>query len=335
MRFIYLLKLIITSVVVTILWNEIFIYYFVFLFRCQWPHITAPIYGERPFHFFVIADTHFLGSVHGHWIDRLRREHQMSMAYSASNTIFYPHLTIFNGDITDEGKWCSDNEWKETVERFQSKFNLQSQYHVRSKYEDRQIQYIRKHSGNNHIVVVGNHDVGFHDSMNQKKIRRFENLFDNGGQKSSDHFVHIYEISSQSHAPVPFFIVTLNSMAFKRDSCTLCAEAEIELKSVANYLKEYGSMSHKQFNRTFLFSHFPLYRTSEALDCDDNLNFPDEMPSRWRNSGLAENFDVLSRNASDYIIETIRPNAIFTAHTHYYCHRQFKQIDEWTAASYM
>ena len=51
-------------------------------------------------------------------------------------------LSLFSGDLFDEGKWCSDEEFKYHVERFKKMFRV---------------------SSNNKLqVVVGNHDIGFH-----------------------------------------------------------------------------------------------------------------------------------------------------------------------------
>ena len=59
------------------------------------------------------------------------------------------------------------------------------------------------------IVIVGNHDIGFHYDMKEKKIQRFNNSF-NGQQ-----FVHLYQPKERND--LNFVIV--NSMAMENDGC--------------------------------------------------------------------------------------------------------------------
>jgi len=58
----------------------------------------------------LIADTHLLGSRNGHWFDKLRREWQMYRAFQTARFYLQPDYIVIMGDLTDEGKWCSDWE---------------------------------------------------------------------------------------------------------------------------------------------------------------------------------------------------------------------------------
>ena len=109
----------------------------------------------------MIADTHLLGPYHGHWFDKLRREWQMSVSWTAANNLHSPKVVFFLGinnqitfflimsynsnfyclgDIFDEGKWANQKQYENYVERFTQMFPANSPHHV----------------------LVGNHDVGFH-----------------------------------------------------------------------------------------------------------------------------------------------------------------------------
>jgi hypothetical protein len=57
-----------------------------------------------------VSDTHLLGSRNGHWFDKLRREWQQHRAFQTSRFLFQPDYMVILGDLTDEGKWCSDKE---------------------------------------------------------------------------------------------------------------------------------------------------------------------------------------------------------------------------------
>ncbi|XP_053427242.1 metallophosphoesterase 1 isoform X3 [Nycticebus coucang] len=72
-----LLKLI-AVVFAVLLFCEFLVYYLV-IFRCDWPAVTTPAHGSKPaplapvLKAMFLADTHLLGEVRGHWLDKLRR----------------------------------------------------------------------------------------------------------------------------------------------------------------------------------------------------------------------------------------------------------------------
>jgi hypothetical protein len=45
----------------------------------------------------MIADTHLLGPYRGHWFDKLRREWQMSVSWTAANALHSPNAVFFLG----------------------------------------------------------------------------------------------------------------------------------------------------------------------------------------------------------------------------------------------
>lgn len=90
----------------------------------------------------VLADTHLLGSRHGHWFDKLRREWQMHRVFQTAMKLHKPDLVFVLGDLTDEGLYCSKAEFEYYVKRFNSLFAVPE--------------------GTQMYVAVGNHDIGFH-----------------------------------------------------------------------------------------------------------------------------------------------------------------------------
>ena len=215
---------------------EFLIYYFVLL-GCSWPQLskleqdftvqTPSNPNEKPFHVMFIADTHLLGSREGHWFDKLRREWQMHRAFQSARFLFEPNAIFILGDLTDEGKWCSDDEWEQTVQRFHSLFSVPPTTHV--------------------YVLAGNHDIGFHYDVSDRRLKRFEESFQTP---------HVQLIRLDRDG-LPF--VLINSMAFEGDHCRLCARAEREFNQVAHELNR-SDISI----RPILLSHFPLYRPSDA-----------------------------------------------------------------------
>lgn len=45
----------------------------------------------------LLADTHLLGPIKGHWLDKLKREWQMNRAFQAAVTIHSPDIIFILG----------------------------------------------------------------------------------------------------------------------------------------------------------------------------------------------------------------------------------------------
>ena len=77
----------------------------------------------------------------------------MRMSFHALNFQLQPHHTFILGDLTDEGKWVREaGEWEGYVGRADQLFGVLS---------------------SNVHVVIGNHDIGFHDFVDKKQLKRF------------------------------------------------------------------------------------------------------------------------------------------------------------------
>ncbi|XP_028988255.1 metallophosphoesterase 1 isoform X1 [Betta splendens] len=180
-----------------------YLIYFPTIFKCAWPKISRARGGEdvdgQPMdstvRAMVLSDTHLLGAVGGHWFDKLRREWQMERAFQTALWLLRPEIVFILGDIFDEGKWSSQKHWEDDVRRFHRMF---------------------RHSPDTELVVlVGNHDIGFHYEMDWFKLQRFEKVFN----ASSTRIV--------STKGVNFLLV--NSVALHGDGCPICQSVEKEL----------------------------------------------------------------------------------------------------------
>ncbi|XP_034498024.1 metallophosphoesterase 1 isoform X2 [Ailuropoda melanoleuca] len=301
-----------------VLFCEFLIYYLV-IFRCDWPEVKTPASdsGQKTLKAMFLADTHLLGEVRGHWLDKLRREWQMERAFQTALRLLQPEVVFILGDIFDEGKWSSSQAWADDVERFQKIFRHPR--HVQLK------------------VVAGNHDIGFHYQMNAYKIKRFEKVF------SPERLFSWKGIN----------FVMVNSVALEGDGCHICSEAEAELIEISRKL----NCSRKQERRsgpcpdpqllpasapvllqvrggraapaprarmarasclrvTLSKSrqHFPLYRRSDA-----NCSGEDAAPLEERGIPFKERYDVLSQEASQQLLWWLRPRLILSGHTHSAC----------------
>jgi len=175
----------------------------------------------------LIADTHLLGSRKDQWLDKLRREWQMYRSLQSASFVFEPNVIFVLGDLTDDGQWCTDYEWNETVQRFKTLFSISSNTRL--------------------YVLAGNHDIGFHYEVTDGHLKRFERSF----QTSDVRLVTIEEDN--------IHFILINSMAFEGDQCRLCERAENQLNDIINKLNRTDT-----WTKPVLLSHFPLYRTSDA-----------------------------------------------------------------------
>lgn len=62
------------------------------------------------------------------------------------------------------------------------------------------------------------------------------------------------------------------------------------------------------------FQHYPLYRESDSI-CTE----PDAAPLPERNNLFEERWDCLSKESTEYLVESLRPRAAFGGHTHHSC----------------
>ncbi|XP_008057307.1 metallophosphoesterase 1 isoform X2 [Carlito syrichta] len=290
-RSLLLLRLV-AIVFAVLLFCEFLIYYLV-IFRCHWPEVKTPASdGKRAtldpvLKAMFLADTHLLGEVQGHWLDKLRREWQMERAFQTALWLLQPEVVFILGDIFDEGKWSSAQAWADDVARFQKMFRHPS--HVQLK------------------VVAGNHDIGFHYAMSTYTVKRFEKVFN----------------SERLFSWKGVNFVMVNSIALEGDSCVICSEAEAELIEISHRLNcsQQEHRSSRCRNRQplpmsapVLLQHYPLYRRSDA-----NCSGEDAAPPEERNIPFKEKYDVLSRQASQKLLWWLRPRLVLSGHTHSAC----------------
>ncbi|XP_027994758.2 metallophosphoesterase 1 isoform X3 [Eptesicus fuscus] len=289
----FLLLKLIAFVCSVLLFCEFFIYYLVIL-RCNWPEVKTPAHDreqetlEPVLKAMFLADTHLLGEIRGHWLDKLRREWQMERAFQTALWLLQPEVVFILGDIFDEGKWSSPQAWADDVERFQKMFRHPG--HVQLK------------------VVVGNHDIGFHYQMNRYRIKRFEKVFN----------------PERLFSWKGINFVMVNSVALEGDGCNICSEAEAELMGISHKLNcsreqeqrpgQCGDGQPLPASAPVLLQHFPLYRPSDA-----NCSGEDAAPPGEKGIPFKERYDVLSREASQKLLWWLRPRLVLSGHTHSGC----------------
>ncbi|KAF2369149.1 Calcineurin-like phosphoesterase domain ApaH type [Trinorchestia longiramus] len=270
-----------------------FLHYYVTIISCRWPHIGFVGPQEDVVRAMVVADTHLLGSRNGHWFDKLRREWQMQQAFQTAVFVHSPDVVIFLGDLFDEGKWCSGEEFHDYVTRFSRLFTMPNTTHL--------------------IIVAGNHDMGFHYSINPSLAGRFESAF------------NVSSVNAVLVRGVLF--VGVNSMAMHGDDCFLCSDATNKLRQLNKELlcrRATGPCPRPSvlpptsdlhaLPQPVLLQHYPLYRPS-----DEHCDGYDAAPPDVRSTMFRERWECLSQSATFELLSLLEPRFVLSGHTHHGC----------------
>lgn len=212
------------------------------------------------------------------------------------------------------------------------------------------------------LVVVGNHDIGFHYDMNDNKIERFNRSF-------KFNYVSLHQPSKFPH--VNFVIV--NSMALENDRCRFCDAAQANLLRVNRTLSCLAQLTAglvnesmcgdvlpelqgRSYSRPILFNHFPLYRDSDN-NCPNDLDSEQAILKRLSSNYFQQNYDCMSQKATQQVIQStglnvslggtshcfslsfqllsmVNPRLVFDGHTHYSCYNTWHGVPEYTLASF-
>ena len=159
----------------------------------------------------LLADTHLLGPIKGHWFDKLRREWQMHRSFQTAVTLFNPEVIFILGDVFDEGNWVNETEFHKYNMRFHRLFHVPSQTKLYS--------------------IIGNHDAGFHYATHPYLINRFEKAFNTS----------VVQLITEKE----IHFVSINSMAMEQDGCDLCNEAKDKLEEISEQLNCYKGIGKK------------------------------------------------------------------------------------------
>ncbi|WKX91389.1 hypothetical protein Q1695_009885 [Nippostrongylus brasiliensis] len=278
-----------------VFFNEYLIYFAKIGFTCDWPCDEKSCISNA-LRVFLIADTHLLGDLRGHWFDKLRREWQMYRSYRSALHLLSPDAVFFLGDLMDEGDhsdWTSFNKY---ASRFDSLFGSSS-------------GHPKVH------VLAGNHDLGFHYAVSPFRVGWFNSRFNRS-------LVDVVTIKEQ-----PFILVT--SMALHGDGCRFCQEAESQISAISKELNcaklgncGNNSSRFEPYRKPIILQHFPLYRPNDR-ECLRDEDFDDKDPHR--DEAYRPQWEALSEEATDMLLRKLDPRAVFNGHTHRGCKMRWRK----------
>ncbi|XP_054020099.1 metallophosphoesterase 1 isoform X2 [Dryobates pubescens] len=247
-----------------------FLVYYVVIFQCQWPEVKGGAQGGETeastsvLKAIILADTHLLGEIKGHWLDKLRREWQMERSFQTALWLLQPDIVFILGDVFDEGKWSSPQAWADDVRRFQKMFRCPVSTEL--------------------VVVVGNHDIGFH----------YDFVLVNSVAMEGDGCA----LCRASEAKLLALSHQLN-----------CSQQETNHSD-----KRCSNVEKLPASEPILLQHYPLYRKSD-IECSGE----DSAPPEEKKIPFKEKYDVLSKEASQKLMWWFHPRLVLSGHTHSSC----------------
>ena len=122
LQFTDILKRFLTCIFIILFCCEYLIYNVV-IYRCSWPLLEEKgsfrngkfVDKNQNIRAILLSDPHLLGSQHGHWFDKLRREWQMKRSFQTAMNSFQPEVVFILGDVFDEGMTCGDQVSRVTL----------------------------------------------------------------------------------------------------------------------------------------------------------------------------------------------------------------------------
>lgn len=213
--------------------------------------------------------------------------------------MFNPDVVLMLGDIFDEGNWVNEKGYEEYVARFRTIFEVPPTTRL--------------------YAIHGNHDINFHYAMHPILINRFNQAFNSSGVR----LIREKKTTSKGLTRMVNF-VSLNSMAMEQDGCSLCNEAEYNIKSIEKRLQKLKN--NENYSQPIVLQHFPTYRETDEQCLEVNS---------INNDKYRENWDTLSKESTVFINQTLAPRAYFSGHSHHYCRlKNSVGVDEFTIASF-
>jgi hypothetical protein len=113
-------------------------------------------------------------------------------------------------------------------------------------------------------------------------------------------------------------------MAMEGDDCNLCYEAKETIKSIKRKLDQLKAKD--RYSKPFVMQHFPTFRPSDDVCLEKDSS---------NNGKFREKWEVLSKDASNFIEKMLDPRGYFSGHSHHYClHQNAAGIKEYTLSSF-
>uniref|UniRef100_A0A1J3IGF6 Calcineurin-like phosphoesterase domain-containing protein n=1 Tax=Noccaea caerulescens TaxID=107243 RepID=A0A1J3IGF6_NOCCA len=280
----------------TILYGEMFAFWLPPLFTCSWPHHhllkTNGVESNKFTKVAIVTDPQLMDKTSFRLssktlaleVAQFYTDINMRRSFFQSILPFKPDAVLFLGDYFDGGPYIPEDEWQESLSRFEHVFGLNSQ----GKVMDIPTFYI-----------TGNHDVGYSRVASHKGdvIDRYEKVFGIRNRRFMIGGVEFISIDAQAIDGNP--------------QKGLATEVWKFVQNVSN-----DATSHPRV----LLTHIPLYRPDQT-PCGPHRSNPVIDQRFWRHFQDQEVIyqNYITQESSKKLLELINPVLVLSGHDHDQC----------------
>ncbi|PVZ97491.1 hypothetical protein BB558_006556 [Smittium angustum] len=301
--------------IVLILYGEYFIF-FRTLYNSQWPQLSGDI-QKNDFainHIAIIADPQLVDrNSYKHtgfrlFLEKMFTDNYVMKSFFNLKKIKKPDHYMFLGDLTDGGRELEDDEWETDLKRFHRIFHLNQYEKKRSKI----------------LYAGGNHDYGSGNTIDVASYKRFVNRISDVN--------YSVEVGN-------YVLVVIDTIGYESNNIDISSKTKSFIESVRkgkllftkiptlNYINQSTNLESAHIKLTYypyleypeksvlLFTHVPLWRPSGTY-CGKLR----QGRKKSINDGVGYQYsNLVGKNASEYILQTIKPEVVFSGDDHDNC----------------
>lgn len=268
----------------------------------------------------IVANLLLMGSEAGYF-NFFFRDYYLSKFFKKSFQLLKPDMLLVLGDVSARGAELTRSNWSSVIQQFHSMLGpfLGLPYHV----------------------LLGDRDIGGCSDLNTRSVSWISSNFP-GLDSSGCSAFGINNISFVSLNSVALLCGD-NSLRFSVEKTVETESTDLHMKTeqARQLLQVPKDITLKDFScrresalssgsGPVLLLHMPLHlranNCQESNMYDDNPEFIQRDATRTESRGLAgvgpyELWHTLPPNATEYILQALKPRIIFSAHTHKFCDR--------------
>jgi len=176
------------------------------------------------------------------------------------------------------------------------------------------------------ITMSGNHDIGYGDEVTPMRMTRFEQMYGPSNGIYKINTTAVAGTSTGSTASVSqhnFELVIFDSMTI--DGCVTLEYQERARKFLDSLAAKQTSSSTKTYQ--LFVSHIPLYKPEGYCVDPPLVQYTNTGPD---NRQVVFRQNTLTRQTSDFIVNSVKPWAVFSGHDHEGCFYNHKPMSSAT-----
>eukprot|EP01130_Rhizamoeba_saxonica_P003024 TRINITY_DN1311_c2_g1_i1.p1 TRINITY_DN1311_c2_g1~~TRINITY_DN1311_c2_g1_i1.p1 ORF type:complete len:431 (-),score=66.19 TRINITY_DN1311_c2_g1_i1:129-1421(-) len=250
------------------------------IFPVKYQH-KIMLYGDVQISF--AQDEYGLGPTVGTFVDWIQDSYLKKVRVKTLN--MGADASIFLGDLFQKHHW-PDDKYFIALERF---------------------NYIFGDIPEEHMIAVGNHDIGYINQFRGYAFERYEKIF-----PRRNYCKQLFDYN----------FISVNSLAIQHEYTSRIKEYQKEIDDTKQFLKDFPKSCGAEYDpnmKNILIIHVPLYRNETFLRNDGKqacAPFTDPNIHEVREKLFIE---LVEEKFSKNILEKIKPSLILSGHHHHPC----------------